>query len=147
MSKMATSKAALEAIRNLPPEEQMEKLLEALVQREDTITALKQKVNDLEAPDDEDEELTNAQIIARFTKSYTQKVNTPSMQVGLSFQKYKFSVRCWEKMVDVPKKAQATLLVNNLPDTDKYGGLKELVVQTLGWPKIQCLDGVDNLLE
>ena len=112
---------ALQAIKDLPPGEQMAKLIETLLQREDTIEKLQKKVSELEPADDEDiEELTNAQIIARFTKSYTQKVHTPSMQVGLPFQKYKFSVRCWEKMVDVPKTAQATLLVNNLPDPVNY---------------------------
>ena len=68
------------------------------------------------------------------------------MSAGMNYSKYRFSVERWQKGVDIPKRDQATLLVNNLPDNDYYGGLKEIVAKRLGWEKIQCNDGVENVL-
>ena len=84
-----------------------------------------------------------------FSRSYTQKVNTPKMEVGMTFMMYKFNVRCWQKTVEgqLTKKAHATLLVTNHPDIDAFGGLKRIVVERLGWNRIECPEGVDNILD
>ena len=89
---------------------------------------------------------SGTQQVAKFTKSFTQKANTPTMSIEMSFSKYKFSVETWQRLVDIPKKDQAVLLVNSLPDDDYYGGLKEIVVKNIGWSAIQCEQGVENVL-
>ena len=144
--------AALEVIKGLPVEQQLPKLLESLSENVKVVENLKTKIQQLESnPNDAGTSNAGgndlgAQILARITKSYTQKVNTPTMSAGMNYSKYRFSVECWQKGVDIPKKDQATLLVNSLPDNDYYGGLKEIVAKRLGWEKIQCNDGVENML-
>ena len=144
--------AALNAIKGLPTEQQLPRLLETLSENAKVVESLQAKIQQLEAnPNDtvasnaSNNDLS-AQLLARFTKSYTQKVNTPTMSAGMNYSKYRFSVECWQKGVDIPKRDQATLLVNNLPDNDYYGGLKEIVAKRLGWEKIQCNEGVENVL-
>ena len=68
-----------------------------------------------------------------FTRGYAQRVNTPTLGVGMSFNKYRFAVECWQQTLhpSIGEKEQACLLVNNLPDTDNYGGLKEIIVRKL----------------
>ena len=67
----------------------------------------------------------------------------------MTFTMYKFNVRCWQKTVQgqLSKEAQATLLVTNLPDIDAFGNLKRIVVEKLGWNRIECNEGVDNVLD
>ena len=144
--------AALEEIKRLPVAQQLPKLLESLSENVKVVEDLKAKIQQLESNPPEagtSNAVGNdlgAQILAKITKSYTQKVNTPTMSAGMNYSKYRFSVECWQKGVDIPKKDQATLLVNSLPDNDYYGGLKEIVAKRLGWEKIQCNEGVENVL-
>ena len=117
------------------PNAKIDKLLTLLSNSQQTIANLQGQVGSL----------SQAQAAARaggqegpvtvdrewlFSRSYTQKVNTPKMEVGMTFTMYKFNVRCWQKTIEgqLSKKAQATLLVTNLPDTDAFGGLKRIVV-------------------
>ena len=138
--------AALNAIGELPVDEQLPKLLATLIESQKVVQDLQAKVHQLETEDHETIErnnddlsgLSGAQLIAKFTKSYTQKANTPTMSVGMNYSKYKFSVECWQKVVDIPKKEQAMLLVNNLPDNDYYRGLKELDAKNIGLITFKC---------
>ena len=132
------------------PNAKIDKLLTLLSTSQQTIASLQGQVGNLsqaaaggqEGPITVDREWL-------FSRSYTQKVNTPKMEVGMTFTVYKFNVRCWQKTIEgqLSKKAQATLLVTNLPDTDAFGGLKRIVVEKLGWSNIECPQGVDNVLD
>lgn len=137
--------AALKAIGELPTGQQIPLLVETLIDSQRAVKDLQAKVQRLGAVEPETVEgikplnVSGTQQVAKFTKS-------PTMSVGMSFSKYKFSVETWQRLVLVPKKDQAILLVNSLPDDDYYGGLKEIVVKNIGWSAIQCEQGVENVL-
>ena len=142
--------AALNQIKDLPVDQQIPKLLETLIARDKEIESLQTKVDSIENVDggvtmDAD---GVAAFVGRFSKSFSQKACTPEMSVGMNFSKYKFSVECWQKLMShIPKKEQATMLINGLPDQDYYGGLKKIVTQRLTWDKIQTNEGVDLILK
>ena len=125
-------------------------LLETLVESQKAVKELQAKVQQLGTVEPETAEERNVsgtqQLIAKFTKLFTQKANTPTMSVGMSFSKYKFSIESWQRVVDIPKKDQAVLLVNSLPDNDYYGRLIEIVAKNIGWSAIQCEQGIENVL-
>ena len=102
------------------PNAKIDKLLTLLSTSQQTIASLQGQVGNLsqaaaggqEGPITVDREWL-------FSRSYTQKVNTPKMEVGMTFTVYKFNVRCWQKTIEgqLSKKAQATLLVTTLPSS------------------------------
>ena len=144
--------AALKAIGELPTGQQIPLIMETLIDSQRAVKDLQAKVQRLGAVETETVEgikpleVSGTQQVAKFTKSFAQKANTPTMSVGMSFSKYKYSVETWQRLVLVPKRDQAILLVNSLPDNDYYGGLKDIVVKNIGWSAIQCEQGVENVL-
>ena len=130
------------------PGAKIDKLVELLQTSHQTIQGLQGQVQTLQAAAGDQNPITMDREWL-WTRSYTQKVNTPKLEVGTTFDMYKFNVRCWQRTVEgqLSKKAQATLLVTNLPDSDKYGGLKRIIVEKLSWAKIEVDDGVDNVLD
>ena len=90
------------------PNAKIDKLVTLLAASQETIVNLQGQVGNLSTITVDREWL--------FSRSYTQKVNTPKMEVGMTFTMYKFNMRCWQKTVEgqLSKKAQATLLVTNL---------------------------------
>ena len=144
--------AALKAIGELPAGQQIPLIMETLITSQKAVKDLQAKVQQLGAVETETVEgitpleASGTQQVAKFTKSFAQKAKTPTMSVGMSFSKYKYSVESWQRMVLVPKRDQAILLVNSLPDNDYYGGLKDIIVKNIGWSAIQCEQGVENVL-
>ena len=119
------------------PNAKIDKLLTLLSASQETIVNLQGQVGNLSQAAARPETQGGPVTVDRewlFSRSYTQKVNTPKMEVGMTFTMYKFNVRCWQKTIEgqLSKKAQATLLVTNLPDADAFGGLKRIVVEKLG---------------
>ena len=144
--------AALKAIGELPAGQQIPLIMETLITSQKAVKDLQAKVQRLGAVETETVEgitpleASGTQQVAKFTKSFAQKAKTPTMSVGMSFSKYKYSVESWQRMVLIPKRDQAILLVNSLPDNDYYGGLKDIIVKNIGWSAIQCEQGVENVL-
>ena len=88
--------AALKAIGELPSGQQIPMLFQTHVESQKAVKDLQAKVQQLGTVEPETAEGRNVsgtqQLIAKFTKSFTEKANTPTMSVGMSFLKYKFSV-------------------------------------------------------
>ena len=79
--------AALNAIKGLPTEQQLPRLLESLSENAKVVESLKAKIQQLESnPNDtvtsnaSNNDLS-AQLLARFTKSYTQLTHQPCQRV------------------------------------------------------------------
>ena len=77
--------AVIEEIKRLPVSQQLPKLLESLSENVKVVENLKTKIQQLESNPNEAGTSNaggnnlGAQILAKITKSYTQKVNTPTM--------------------------------------------------------------------
>ena len=101
------------------PNAKIDKLVTLLAASQETIVNLQGQVGNLSQAAARPEAQGWPITVDRewlFSRSYTQKVNTPKMEVGMTFTMYKFNMRCWQKTVEgqLSKKAQATLLVTNL---------------------------------
>lgn len=65
-----------------------------------------------------------------------------------SYREYKFDINVWENAAEtIPKKDRGPLLVSSLPQDDRFGGLKSIVVNNVGWEKIKSEDGVKHILD
>ena len=142
------------------PEERFSKIVELLGKSQEQVVQLTGTINQLAAGSSgtsgtqgtgsralptNDVGLNDDRLM--FTRGYDQRVNTPKLEVGMSFNKYRFAVECWQQTLhpSIGEKEQACLLVNNLPDQDNYGGLKEIIVRKLTYHKIAHKDGVKNV--
>ena len=77
------------------------------------------------------------------------KTKVPTLERGMTYAKYKLNVEMWENamMRCMSKEEMGMTLLQNLPDVDNRGGLKEQAWRQVGKEKLLGEDGVKYLME
>ena len=73
-------------------------------------------------------------------------MKVPKMATGQSYTEYLAEVKLWRQLSSIPKTEQAYALIMELPTTDKFGGLRQILVNRLKPEIINHEDGVNRMI-
>ena len=74
------------------------------------------------------------------------QMKVPKMAQGQSYTEYLAEVKLWRQLSSIPKTEQAYALIMELPTTDKFGGLRQILVNRLKPEIINHEDGVNRMI-
>ena len=81
--------------------------------------------------------------------STTTSINctVPTLKDRMSFKEYERAVKIWANASGLPRHRQASVLINQLPEKDKYGSLKNHIIDHLGVDNLQDDDSLEKMMD
>ena len=77
----------------------------------------------------------------------TTQVSVPKLRPGSTFKEFQRDVEIWKTTSLLPKDRLAATLINEMPDKDKFGGLKKYVIDHIGVENVNKEDALDKMME
>ena len=78
--------------------------------------------------------------------STTINCTVPTLKPGMNYKEYERAVKIWSNASGLPKSRWAALLIHQLPEKDRYGSLKNHVIDHIGDDHLNEEDAFDKMM-
>ena len=117
----------------------------------ESIRLLKEEFDEMKKKNEDQERLIkdlkdkDSQAVAK--TATTTQVSVPKLKPGSTFKEFQRDVEIWKTTSLLPKTRLAATLINEMPEKDKWGGLKRYVIDHIGMENLNKEDALNKMME